>query len=331
MLLFDWRSRSVFATMFTVALLLIGQWSYAGPIRERIMAQRLAQQPGDFDDAALAGPVALPAGVRLVRDVPYGKDQRQRMDVYLPQQAAEGAPVIFMVHGGAWRLGDKGAQAVVENKVARWVAKGFIFISVNYRLLPTTAPLDQAQDIASALATAQAKAASWGANPAKLILMGHSAGAHLVALLAASPAMALNLGAQAWLGTVLLDSAALDVVQLMKARHASLYDRAFGSDPDYWQAASPWHALSVNATPLLAVCSSRRSNSCLQAKRFVAQASSLKVQASVLAQNLSHKQINQQLGLDGSYTDAVEAFMGGLDASVKRALIKYSGQAHLLQ
>jgi acetyl esterase/lipase len=225
-----------------------------------------------------------------------------------------------MVHGGAWRLGDKGASAVVENKVARWVPRGFIFISANYRLLPETAPVEQAQDIAGALATAQGKAASWGGDPAKFIVMGHSAGAHLVALLAASPAKASNLGVRPWLGTVLLDSAALDVVRIMETRHFRFYDRAFGGDPAYWRAASPFHALSESAAPFLAVCSSRRSDSCPQASGFVAKAKSLNVRASVLEQDLSHKDINQRLGAEGRYTDAVESFMGALDESVLRAL-----------
>jgi arylformamidase len=263
------------------------------------------------------------AGVRLMRDVPYGEDGRQRMDVYLPRQAS-GAPVIFMVHGGAWRLGDKGARAVVENKVAHWVGKGFIFISANYRLLPGTAPVEQAQDIAIALATAQGKAASWGGDPAKFILVGHSAGAHLVALLGASPAMAVKLGARPWLGTVLLDSAALDVVKIMEAKHARLYDRAFGSDPAYWKAASPFQVLAGGATPFLAVCSTRRRDSCSQASRFVARAGSVNARASVLEQDLSHKEINEQLGTEGGYTDAVDSFIGALDDSVMRALTDHS-------
>jgi acetyl esterase/lipase len=307
---------------FTMALMLIWQLAYAGPIRDHILEHRSTHQTESIDDREPSGRAALPAGVRVVRDVSYGNDTQQRMDVYLPRQAA-GAPVIFMVHGGAWRLGDKGASAVVENKVARWVSKGFIFISTNYRMLPKTAPVAQAQDIASALAAAQGKAASWGGDPAKFIVMGHSAGAHLVALLVVSPDIAIKLGARPWLGTVSLDSAAYDIVQIMEAKHARFYDQAFGGDPAYWRAASPFHVLSGTATPLLAVCSARRSDSCSQATRFVAKATSLKVRASVLEQDLSHKDINQQLGIEGSYTDAVESFMGTLDKSVMQALTNH--------
>src|SRR5207247_470736 len=112
----------------------------------------------------------------------------------------------FMVHGGAWVLGDKASPGVMENKVARWAARGYILLSVDYRMIPEADPLEQAEDVARALAAAQAKAASWGGDPSKFVLMGHSAGAHLVGLLAADPARAFKRGAKPWLGAVLLDS-----------------------------------------------------------------------------------------------------------------------------
>ncbi len=263
---------------------------------------------------------AAHAGPGVIRDLPYGSDPRQRMDVYLPQQARR-APVIFMVHGGAWRFGDKGARNVLENKLARWLPRGFIFVSADYRMLPDVAPLEQAKDVARAIAAAQAKALSWGGDPAKFIVVGHSAGAHLVALLSASPKIAPQAGAKPWLGAVLLDSAALDVAPIMQARHARLYDRAFGSDPAYWKAVSPLQQLSAAAPPMLAVCSSRRNDSCPQARRFVDQARSLGLRAAVLEEDLSHRDINEQLGVDGSYTDAVERFMAGLDESARQRLV----------
>lgn len=310
---FKHSTRSVYPVALAMALLWVWQTASAGPLRERLLERSLAQQA----EAAEKG--SSPAAPRLLQDLPYGEHPKQRMDIYLPRQAVR-APVIFMVHGGAWRLGDKGADAVVEQKVAHWVAQGFVLISVNYRLLPATAPVEQAQDVARALAAAQGQAASWGADPAKFILMGHSAGAHLLALLSAAPAKALQLGARPWLGSVLLDSAALDVPKIMQAKHPRFYDRAFGSDPVYWRTASPLHGLSANTKPLLAVCSTRREESCAQAQRFVAQANALNGRASVLQQDLSHKGINQQLGLPGDYTAAVDAFIGALDPSVLQAL-----------
>ena len=306
---------------FSLALFVVSGPSCAQSLRERIHEYRAAHQTSqaaDLDDDASTG-IALPPGVKVLRDVAYGDDSNQRMDVYLPRQAAN-APVIFMVHGGGWRRGDKAMKSVVQNKVNRWVTRGFIFVSTNYRMLPNADPLVQAQDVATALAAAQSKAASWGGDPAKFILIGHSAGAHLVALLSASPAMAYQAGARPWLGTVALDSAALDVVQIMETRHMRLYDPAFGTDPAFWRKASPFHILSAGAPSLLAVCSSRRNDSCVQAQGFVDKATSLNARMRVLKENLTHKEINEQLGVQGAYTDAVEAFMTALDGSVGRLL-----------
>jgi arylformamidase len=141
-----------------------------------------------------------------------------------------------------------------------------------------------------------------------------------VALLNASPGAAFSLGARPWLGAVALDSAALDVVQIMEEPHFPLYDQAFGKNPELWRQASPLHALSAHAAPLLAVCSVRRRSACEQARKFTAQAVLLHARASVLPQDVSHQDANQQLGLPGGYTEAVESFMGSLDASVRQTL-----------
>lgn len=276
-------------------LALAGASSIAGPWREPLAPPRAAW------------PATEPAAAaQVIRDIVYGDDRLQRFDVYLPRRAA--GPVIFMVHGGGWRHGDKAARDVVENKAVHWLAQDFVFISVNNRLLPTD-PLEQAKDVARALALAQQKAASWGADPRRFILMGHSAGAHLVALLSASPALARQAGAGEWLGTVALDSAALDVVAVMQRPHARLYDAAFGGDAAYWRAASPLHMLAPGGPPLLAVCSSRRALACPAAQRFADKAKTMGMRATVLEQDLSHGQVNEQLGLPGPYTDAVDRWI----------------------
>lgn len=253
------------------------------------------------------------------RDVAYGDDEEQRFDVFAPARA-QGAPVLMMVHGGGWERGDKEMGRVVESKVARWVPKGFVFITVNYRLQPKSAPLEQARDVARALAAAQKRAFQWGADPQRFILIGHSAGAHLVALLNARPELAEEQGARPWLGSVLLDSGALDVPAIMNTRHFRLYDRAFGHDPAYWQSVSPYHQIRRASAPLLAVCSGRRANACPEARRFVAKASGLGTTASVLATDLTHGEINARLGEESEYTAAVEAFMRGLDRGIAQAL-----------
>lgn len=302
----------VLLTLTGTALLLgaLSPYAVAGPLRERLkerQAARMQDELFDEDDGRVYA--KLPDGIRVLRDIAYGPDPLQRFDVYAPPQAND-APVIFMVHGGGWRHGDKRAQTVVENKVARWVPKGAILVSVNYRLLPQADPIEQARDVERALAFAQQKAAEWGGDARKFVLMGHSAGSHLVALVASSMRPGVH-----FLGAVLLDSAALDVPQLMQVRHLRLYDNAFGNDDAYWKAASPLHVLSRSMPPMLAVCSSRRTLSCRQAAAFVTKASSLGTRASVLQQDMTHKEINHLLGTAGSYTDAIEAFLRSVDPS----------------
>ena len=266
----------------------------AGPLRDKLLERRAAR------DAASAN---------ILRDIPYGSDPRQRFDVYLPARPAANAPVIFMVHGGGWRTGGKAETAVVENKAPYFTGRGYVFVSINYRMLPDADPLAQAQDVALALAAAQGKAAGWGGDPRRFILMGHSAGAHLVALLSAQPSLAAG---SSWLGTVALDSGALDVPQIMEQRHMRLYDEAFGSDPAFWRKVSPAHVLQPGAQPMMLVCSSQRDSACRQAADFAHRLRAAGARAEVLEQAKSHREINLQLGADERYTAAVQAFIDSL-------------------
>ncbi|RJG02711.1 alpha/beta hydrolase [Noviherbaspirillum sedimenti] len=262
----------------------------------------------------------LPAGVTVRRNIAYGSDPQQRFDLYLPPQAQD-APVLFMVHGGGWRRGDKAMAAAVDNKVAHWVPQGVILISANYRMLSDAPPLEQARDVARALATAQAQAASWGGARGKFVLMGHSAGAHLVALLASTPSLLRNAGAAPVLGTIALDSAAYDIEKIMRARHPRLYDQAFGADPQEWAAASPYRQLDGAIQPMLAVCSARRKDACPQARHFAAKAESLGGRAQVLALDMSHRDINLLLGRKADYTRQVDEFLRMLDPQLASMLL----------
>lgn len=285
---------------------------FAQTMRERIASRRGQDELDDGDDDTTAMSDMAGTDVQVIRDVAYGRDDDQRFDVYLPRRGVQNAPVIFMAHGGGWYRGDKAMRAVVANKVAYWVPKGYVFISTNYRMLPQATPVEQAEDIARAVIAAQRNAASWGADPSKFILMGHSAGAHLVALVSAAPERALRQGAAPWLGAILLDSASLDVVQTMEGPHMSLHDRAFGSDPAYWRRASPYHHLTASAPPMLAVASTERKSAVPQARHFAAKAASLGVRVQLLEQAMTHREINEQLGTRGAYTAAVDGFISSL-------------------
>lgn len=276
--------------------------------------------------ATLGGGIAVPAsagtppGVRVIRDVAYGPQAAERFDVYAPAHA-KNAPVVFMVHGGGWRRGDKAADGVVQNKVARWVPRGFVVISTNYPMLPDAQPLEQARSVGKALAYAQRHAARFGAGSSRFVLMGHSAGAHLVSLLAAKPSLATAQGAKPWLGTIALDSAAYDVAAIMQGPHFGLYDTAFGDDgPAGWAEVSPTTQLRSRIAPFLGVCSSLRSDSCPAAEAFVAKARALGSRAAVLPEPLRHGLINADLGLPGPYTARVETFLRSLAPALARLL-----------
>jgi acetyl esterase/lipase len=318
------RLTPLFSTGLSVALALgalaAPLHAQNGKVRDAITRAREQRQDEGLDDGADdIGRFSLPANVRVERDVSYGADPKQRFDVYIPAKASH-APVLFLVHGGGWRRGDKAARSVVENKVARWTKAGFIVISTNYRLLPAADPIMQAGDVARAIAVAQQRLPAWGGDPDRMVLVGHSAGAHLVALVATDGALLGHEAARPVIGTLILDSAALNVELLMLEPHLPLYDAAFGARRKYWQAASPFRSLAAGDAPFMLVCSTLRRESCNEATKFARRAKALAVSAQVLQEPLSHRQINEQLGTAGAYTDSVEAFLRTLDYSLARAL-----------
>lgn len=253
----------------------------------------------------------LPPGVKVIRDIPYGTDLKQQFDVYLPAAKARKtatAPILIMVHGGAWLFGDRTSPGVVGNKAAHWLNKGYVFISVDNRLAPQADPMTQAMDVAAAIAKIEETSSSWRADATRIVLMGHSAGGHLVSLLSADPSLAAMAGAKPWRGTVVLDSGALNVPAIMQKPHADFFDKAFGANADYWREVSPLDRLS-RPLPMLMICSLRRADSCGPAQVFVDKAVNLGGKATILREDLSHEEINGDLGLPGAYTKAVEAFM----------------------
>ncbi len=248
------------------------------------------------------------SGMTVEKDISYGSDAKQRLDVYLPEKP-NNAPLIVMIHGGAWASGSKSAKNVVDNKVRHWVPKGYIFVSLDYRLIPEANPLEQADDVSKALAYVQKMAGTWGGNSQKIVLMGHSSGAHLAALMSADPSIVTRQGAKPWLATIALDSGAYNVSRIMKNRRPALYEKAFGSDPDFWRQASPFFRLNGTVPPMLLVCSSLRRISCNQADAFATKAGNA---VEVLPVALRHAPINAELGLDNGYTGNVDRFLNKL-------------------
>lgn len=300
------------ATTALASLLAFGL--LAGIGNDASAQQRLRQMP---QQRRAASPITdLPVGTRVQRDIAYGNDPKQRYDVYLPARMQPGAPILFMVHGGGWRRGDKASPGVVGNKAAHWLNQGFVFVSTNNRLVPEANPMQQAEDVAAAIASVQQHAGQWGADPGKTILMGHSAGAHLVMLVSTKPDLLRKAGAQRPLGVVSLDSGALDVPALMSQnRVPELYTNAFGSDPAFWRSVSPLQQLDRRALPMLLVSSSTRhfpTSPCDEANKLAYLAHSVSVPALVLRQALPHGEINAQLGLSSDYTQAVSSWISVL-------------------
>lgn len=312
------RGGFLFCTLVMVlmALPVFAADAFSDGLREKLMQRRDAQQ--ESGGGVLGGRTAgrqmsgLPEGAQEIRDLAYGPHARQKVDVFLPA-APQNAPIILMVHGGAWITGDKANPGVVGNKAAYWLPQGYIVVSANYRMVPDDAdPYTQALDVAAALAYVQKNAAAWGGDTARIVLMGHSAGAHLVGLLGVRPDIAYTEGAAPWRGVVMLDSGAIDVVALMKLPHAKFYDKAFGTDEELWHKTSLTRQLQENAVPLLLVCSSKRKDKpCLQGEALVKMMQHKNLRAEILRVAKGHGAISLDLGKadDDGYTTAVDGFI----------------------
>src|SRR4030095_10355295 len=106
----------------------------------------------------------------------------QSLDIYAPK-AAQKLPVIVYIHGGGWGKGDK---REVGAKPQFFTSAAWLLVSINYRLLPAGKHPANVEDVAKALAWVHSNIARHGGDPARLFVMGHSAGAHLAALGAAA-------------------------------------------------------------------------------------------------------------------------------------------------
>lgn len=143
-------------------------------------------------------PKAAPFAVEEKLDVRYHDGSpRQALDVFRPR-GVEGRPVVLFVHGGGWMFGDKDFFGLYRG-VGRFLAsKGYVAVLTNYRLSPTVRHPEHVKDVARAFAWTRRHIKDHGGDPDRIFLSGHSAGGHLVALLAtdttylADPALGLQ-------------------------------------------------------------------------------------------------------------------------------------------
>jgi len=134
--------------------------------------------------AALLNATVPSQGVAETQDVAYADGPRHRLDIYRPPGTDGGAPLVVFLYGGGWRTGDKGMYSFVALPLA---ARGAIVVVPDYRLYPEVAFPAFLEDNARAVAWAAAHAAELGADPRRLFIVGHSAGAYNAAMLALDP------------------------------------------------------------------------------------------------------------------------------------------------
>ena len=196
----------------------------------------------------IAATVALAAALAAQetrKDLPYAKidgvdPKLTSLDVYAPKEGKD-CPVMVFIHGGAWQGGDKAFAGAMPRYFTRG---GYVFVSVNYRVAPAAKHPAQIEDVAKAISWVHAHAAEFGGDAKKLFVMGHSAGAHLAALVAtdARRLKAEGLDLSAIKGAVLLDTEAYDLPALAKRFGGQLpevWSAAFTQDPHVWADASP--------------------------------------------------------------------------------------------
>jgi len=187
-------------------------------------------------DGAVDRTVAIEPETVTYREVPGAPAGSTDLDVWAPP-AACAAPVVVWVHGGGYHRGDKANG--MRDKAAWANRKGWILVSVNYRLTTVGDPdsarfPDHYDDVAAALAWVEGHVDEHGGDPGRLALLGHSAGADIVANVAAEPAYLAGQGTS----TDLIDCLApLDTAGFDKPRASVAEGRqwasALGNNPDY--------------------------------------------------------------------------------------------------
>lgn len=277
--------------------------SRVGELSEACRTQLLERmrQRGGAGPRAERAQRAQPAQV-----VRYGAHGRQGVDYFPAAASAQPPPLVLFLHGGGWAMGNR-AQAAGA-KPAWFTTNGYAFASAGYRVLPDSPVEEQARDVAAALRAMRAQAGALGFDPDRIVLMGHSAGAHLAALVATDPAYAGD-DMSAIKGVILLDGAGYDVARNMAApglEAPQLYRNAFGSDPARQRALSPvTHAVAPNAPNWLILHVADRPASTEQSRLLGQQLLNARASVDVVGvANTDHGRLNRELGTEGDVATA---------------------------
>jgi len=222
-------------------------------------------------------------------DLTYGDDTNQLLNIYVPEGASDAIVVVF-VHGGAWRFGRK--ERDIADKITYFTDKGAIFVTIDYPQYPESPPINQSVKVADSIAWLKTNIPTYGGSAAKIIMVGHSSGAHVVALIAT------KLASRQVAGSILLDTDAYDIVKIMASCYSNkswLY-APFGTDTVYWEIASP--ARGPETPDLFVISSVHRSDRDNIVSSFVDEFS-----ADYLAVSQIHSATQKDIGVDIAYSD----------------------------
>jgi acetyl esterase/lipase len=267
-----------------------------------------------------------PAGLRVERDVAYADaSPLQKLDIYAPA-AAKGLPVMVCIHGGGWQGGDK---TNMDNKLPAFTDKGFVVASVNYRLLPAVPMIDIFRDVAKSIGWVHKNIASRGGDPKRLIIIGHSAGAQLAALMCIDDRYLRAEGVPFTdiKGSVPVDGDTYDLPAIIDTAETRLrvhgmpmpkygHRLKFGNDPalhrDY--SAVTHAAAGKNIPPFLIFHVAEHPDNSAQAQRLGAALKAANVPVKIFAaKDTGHSRININLGIaDDPPTVALWEFLGGV-------------------
>jgi arylformamidase len=258
-------------------------------------------------------------------NIPYADpaQERQVLDVYSPHNAKD-IPVVFWIHGGGWQTGDK---SDVQSKPRAFVEKGFVFASTNYRLLPNVDMATIVRDIAKSIRWVNDHIAEYGGDPKRLVIMGHSAGAQLAALICTDDRYmkAEGLSLSIIKGCVPVDGDTYDVPAIIETAETRRrvhgqpqvtfgHREKFGNDPAKHRdfSAVTHVAKDKGIPPFLILHVGGHPDTTAQAQRLASVLKSEGVPARVYgAQESTHNMINANLGLpDDPATKAVFDFLG---------------------
>jgi arylformamidase len=297
--------------------------------------------PGDANSKPAEG-TSLPAScsrpgqaAKQNLNVPYqsidGVDSNfLSLDIYMPAVAnpCQGVPMVIWVHGGAWMIGDK-ANIDSSVKARHFNSMGYGFISVNYRLSPvlrTNQPLnpdrikfpDHPNDVGAAVAWVHKNISGQGGDPQKLALLGHSAGAHLAALVALDQRF-IEKADSTWNAKSLrclgsYDTEGYNINEFMRTATGQsrlIYSNAFGDEAAVWTAASPLGFIKNYgmAVQLAKRGDLDRHNQLENFKRVLGDNNN---SVSVIdAQSISHEEVNRLIGVtdDQIMTPFVSKFL----------------------